>query len=246
MLNEKLAQALDGISDEKLESAMGVYERRQRRKMVRLRVATCAAVVALLFWGVLFAGSRKNGSPLFLGLARASGNDVVRIIKPSNRTMIAFIDDSIPEDDPFGDLFLSAPPTDGKPKVHNKFLFGICPVKELDYHKVRVFRDGEELSSKDQWETDGSLTSNYYQLKPYYPGINQRGQIELYQYGCYIEEKTIFIIEYLDEENTVILRCMVSVTPLENVSILDKNTTREEIQLLIDGYHIKLEDSEIP
>ena len=54
MSGEKIFQALGSISDEKLESAMYVYERKESRKRIWIRAAMCAAMVALLlsviFW----------------------------------------------------------------------------------------------------------------------------------------------------------------------------------------------------
>ena len=54
MLDEKMGQALGGISDAHLESAMGVYERKLRGRKIRRRLTACAAAVAILVTALVF------------------------------------------------------------------------------------------------------------------------------------------------------------------------------------------------
>ncbi len=54
MSDKMIGQALGDISDVYLESAMGVYERKQKARKTRLRLTACAAVLALLIGTMFF------------------------------------------------------------------------------------------------------------------------------------------------------------------------------------------------
>lgn len=54
MSGETISRALAGVSDVLLQSAMGVYERKQRRRYIWVRVVAGAAVIALLLTALLW------------------------------------------------------------------------------------------------------------------------------------------------------------------------------------------------
>lgn len=54
MFDEKMGQALGGISDDYLESAVGVYERKRKGRKIRRRVTACAIAVAILVTALAF------------------------------------------------------------------------------------------------------------------------------------------------------------------------------------------------
>lgn len=98
MLGKDLSEAMTGIADEKVQSAMEAHPRRGRGRNIWIRVAAMAATLAILLTAALWPRENENGIVTAPGILKAyayemKGSDKIDITEMEGMELV---DDSIP------------------------------------------------------------------------------------------------------------------------------------------------------
>lgn len=216
MNNDIFQQALENISEPLIEEAAQVYDhaRLKHRRMRRLlRIAAIAAVLALLLTAALWPDKDGNVNPYFSVYVYANETDIIELTTDGTRSSVSNIIPNMQLPDlnsnlDFGDNESNEPRFSIRIELNDQ---------TKNYERMAVICNGKEIKQR----LDGIFVafianagnSNSDDLKP--TGLSLGGTVE--------EATTVALVLY-DDDDSVLQRYVIQVTPIEegfNVALME-------------------------
>ncbi len=173
---------------------------------IALRVAACAAVLALLIGAMLFGDGTGEKAPFISVIVYADGENGVELKLPDQNSAVSNVADE-------NDLSYSSGPLIEHDKT--RFFFEILLNEyEKQYTGYKVYQDGKELKRLNTEELSVATAFIFAESSN-----DSKGQYtvstETHVWG-HTEKKTEIEIHYLKEDGALLLKCVISITPQED------------------------------